>query len=239
MPPLPWIFLDAGNTLVHIDFEFLARTLVEHGIPAAVDALRQAEYRARAEVDTPELVPHSTDRDRWEIYFGFIMNAVGATEPGLVRRLHAAFRRRQTERNLWRIPDPDAPAVLGALRSAGHRLACISNSDGSVRRVLREGGLEGFLEFVVDSTEVGFEKPDPRIFREALARADVLPAESAYVGDVFHVDVVGARAAGMTPIFLDPVGRLPREPVARIRSLAELPACVEALRSGFSGPSTP
>ena len=232
MPPLKWIFLDAGNTLVHIDFEFLAHTLAAHGIASSIEALRQAEYGARAVVDTPDLVTRSSDRDRWEIYFGFIMNRVGATEPELVRRLSAAFRRRQAEKNLWRIPDPEAAAVLATLKAAGYRLACISNSDGSVRRVLREGGLEPFLEFVIDSTEVGVEKPDPRIFLDALERAGAAPVEAVYVGDVFYVDVIGARAAGMTPIFLDPVGRLLEERVARIRALSELPACMKALAPG-------
>jgi len=54
--------------------------------------------------------------------------------------------------------------------------------------------------------EVGVEKPDPRIFGLALARAGLAPGEAAYVGDLYSVDVRGARAAGMGAVLLDPGG---------------------------------
>jgi putative hydrolase of the HAD superfamily len=59
----------------------------------------------------------------------------------------------------------------------------------------------------VDSGAVGIEKPDPRIFAMALALADVAPDEALYVGDLYPVDVVGARRAGLEPVLLDPLGR--------------------------------
>jgi FMN phosphatase YigB (HAD superfamily) len=51
---------------------------------------------------------------------------------------------------------------------------------------------------------VGVEKPDPRIFRLGLAQASLSPAEVVYVGDLYSVDVLGARAVGMTAVLLDP-----------------------------------
>jgi len=51
---------------------------------------------------------------------------------------------------------------------------------------------------------VGVEKLDPRIFEMALARAGVRPAEAVYVGDLYAVDVLGARGAGMEAILIDP-----------------------------------
>ncbi len=63
------------------------------------------------------------------------------------------------------------------------------------------------LDFVVDSGAVGVEKPDPAIFRIALERAGVSAAEAMHVGDLFPVDVVGARRAGLEPVLLDPLGR--------------------------------
>jgi putative hydrolase of the HAD superfamily len=61
-----------------------------------------------------------------------------------------------------------------------------------------------WLEFVLDSSEVGVEKPDPRIFRLALERAGLAPDEAVYVGDIYSIDVLGARAAGMGAVLLDP-----------------------------------
>ena len=55
---------------------------------------------------------------------------------------------------------------------------------------------------MLDSALVGVEKPDPAIFRAALDALGVAPAEALYVGDLYEVDVVGARAAGMPAALL-------------------------------------
>jgi putative hydrolase of the HAD superfamily len=53
---------------------------------------------------------------------------------------------------------------------------------------------------------VGVEKPDPRIFHLGLREANVEAAEAVYVGDLYSVDVLGARGAGLDGILLDPRG---------------------------------
>src|SRR2546429_6693189 len=55
-------------------------------------------------------------------------------------------------------------------RSRGLTAGVISNSNGTIRATLRTLGLLPSLDFVLDSAEVGVEKPDPRIFRLALER---------------------------------------------------------------------
>ena len=67
-------------------------------------------------------------------------------------------------------------------------------------------GLTAHVDFVLDSAEVGVEKPDPRIFELALAQARLDPSGAAYLGDLYSVDVRGARAAGMRAVLLDPGG---------------------------------
>jgi putative hydrolase of the HAD superfamily len=59
---------------------------------------------------------------------------------------------------------------------------------------------------VIDSALVGFEKPDPRIFATALTRTASDPARTVHVGDVYAADVLGARAAGLPAVLLDPHG---------------------------------
>ena len=51
---------------------------------------------------------------------------------------------------------------------------------------------------------MGVEKPDPRIFQIALERAGLEPSEAAYVGDLYSIDVLGARAAGLHAVLMDP-----------------------------------
>src|SRR5207247_7496530 len=105
--------------------------------------------------------------------------------------------------NLWEIVPPGVPRALEALRGQ-YRLAVISNANGTVREKLRRIGLLGFFETVLDSHEEGVEKPDPRIFRAALERTGARADRSLYIGDMYHIDVAGARAAGMDVVLLDP-----------------------------------
>jgi putative hydrolase of the HAD superfamily len=60
------------------------------------------------------------------------------------------------------------------------------------------------IAVVVDSAVVGIEKPDPRIFSFALQVIDVPAERTLYVGDTVRNDVLGARAAGLHPLQLDP-----------------------------------
>ena len=106
----------------------------------------------------------------------------------------------------------------------------VSNADGRVQELLGHVGLERYFEFVVDSQVVGISKPDPRIFRTALDRLRVEPRRTLYVGDLYPVDVAGARSAGMEALLLDPFDALEHwTDVARIPSVLRLPAALESL----------
>lgn len=215
------LFFDAGNTLVHVNMEVVSRTLARHGIRLTPGELRRGEHRARRSIDTPEVVGATDDATRWRIYFEAILRECGtfrpeAVEPSL-RDLHDYHLRT----NLWEAVPPEVPEVLGALRRR-FRLGVISNSNGTVREKLRRVGLAGHFDLVVDSHEEGVEKPDPRLFRIALGRAGADPARSVHVGDLYHVDVAGARAAGLEAILLDPGDVHADKPVRRIRSLRDL-----------------
>ncbi len=100
----------------------------------------------------------------------------------------------------------------------------ISNANGTVNRAFARIGLARFFEVIVDSGEVGIEKPDVRVFEFALRGMNVRAEEAVYVGDVFKVDVLGARAAGMRAILIDPHGFHADKPCERVASLAALPA---------------
>jgi HAD superfamily hydrolase (TIGR01549 family) len=102
--------------------------------------------------------------------------------------------------------DPQALDALALVHGSGARAAAISNSNGTVGSLLTAVGLGPYLDFVVDSGEVGVEKPSPRIFELALARARVAASEAAYIGDFYSIDVRGAGAAGLRAVLLDPGG---------------------------------
>ena len=74
------------------------------------------------------------------------------------------------------------------------------------------------------------EKPDPRIFRSAMNRLGVRPEQSLHIGDLYHIDVVGAQAAGMHAVLLDPTGLHPEKTVLRIPVLEDLGPSIDALQ---------
>jgi putative hydrolase of the HAD superfamily len=83
-------------------------------------------------------------------------------------------------------------------------------------------GLAGYFDTILDSFLEGVEKPDPEIFRRALARVGAAPERALHVGDLYHVDVLGARAAGVAPALIDSAGLYPDADCPRFASLLDL-----------------
>lgn len=220
------MLFDAGGTLVHLDHAFIARRSAGHGAPVSEDALARGEVRARSRVDrlaAERAGALERDAERLPRYLRDLLEAAGVTAPCTERILPELVADHARE-NLWRVPGPDAAGTLAALRARGFRTAVVSNADGRVASQLAAAGLAEHLEVVVDSHHEGVEKPDPEIFRRALARLGVSAARSVYVGDIHAIDAVGSRAAGLLPVLLDAT-RLYRggdRDCARIAALAEL-----------------
>ncbi|MBI1847871.1 MAG: HAD-IA family hydrolase [Candidatus Rokubacteria bacterium] len=203
------IFFDAGNTLVRMNYEVIARELGRQGVVVDPVDLQRADWRARVRLDTEVLAATSgrvstEDRTAAERYLEYLLAAAGVTESRVVRAVADWRRTYNVPVGVWDTVEPGAEAALVAARRAGLVTAVISNSNGSIRGILQALRLAPHFDFVLDSSEVGVEKPDPRLFRLALERAGVAPGEAAYVGDLYSIDVLGARAAGMDAILLDP-----------------------------------
>jgi putative hydrolase of the HAD superfamily len=127
----------------------------------------------------------------------------------------------------WSLYDDVVPC-LNAL--ADYRVGIITNATLAFQADKVEAmKLSSSIEHLVASGDVGFAKPDPRIFTVAASRFGVSVESCAYVGDRLHTDAVGATDAGMFGIWLDRRGDSPDRIVEaadggipRIRSLAEL-----------------
>jgi HAD superfamily hydrolase (TIGR01549 family) len=98
---------------------------------------------------------------------------------------------------------PDVEPVLGKLTSLGLTLGLVSNAPPDTEKTVEDLGLGRYIEHIVISGVVGYTKPNPEIFRIALAQASALPSETIHVGDVYASDIVGARNAGITGVLID------------------------------------
>ena len=127
-----------------------------------------------------------------------------------------------SEHNLWEYVPPYVRPVLERLADTGVTLAIGSNANGIIERVFERAGLRGFFSVICDSHLEGVEKPDPRFFEILVARAGARPETTVHVGDLYHVDVVGARRAGLQAMLFDPHDLYADYDVPRVNSLDEL-----------------
>ena len=199
------VFFDAGNTLIRMDYPVIVAELARHGSAVTLADLERAEWRARVRLDASFAPGASTEHpDTGERYLRLILDELGVRNSAIHTALAAWRRGYNAPMGFWTAMEPEADLALALARERGLRTAVISNSNGTVADILAHLGLARHLEFVIDSSKVGVEKPDPRIFRIALERAGLGPDEAVYVGDLYSIDVLGARAAGMRAILMDP-----------------------------------
>jgi putative hydrolase of the HAD superfamily len=192
------VLFDAGNTLLFLDYARLAE-----GVGAAVGLSLSGEALARhaaAAARAMELAA-DTDQERAAAYLEALF-LLGGVPADRLEEVRGCLGRMHQERHLWSAVAERSRESLARLRAAGLRLGVVSNSDGRVEEALQAAGLREYFDVVVDSALIGVEKPDPRIFQAALSGLGVAAEEALYVGDLYEVDVLGARAAGIEAVLL-------------------------------------
>jgi len=213
------ILLDAGGVLVHPNWPMIAKLLPQLGLWP--EAMEVAEHRAIAELDDAEVIAATDDAARLDRFLRAVLLAGGAPADRIDEGI-AVIQTLNREGRLWSLVPADVPGTLERLQTLGFGLAVVSNANGTVRERLRLLGLGRFFPIVVDSYEEKIEKPDPRVFLPALKALGVSPDRALYVGDLFHIDVLGARAAGIDAVLLDRDDLRAHVNVPRIRSLSDL-----------------
>ena len=121
------------------------------------------------------------------------------------------------------IPFDDVIPALEALSSHGYRIGVLSNLRRDMDPLCQSLGFSPYLDFYINSSEAGAEKPHPPIFLAALEKMAASPSEAVHVGDQYRSDVLGARAVGMHPVLIDRGGwNNEVNDCPRIASLSEL-----------------
>jgi len=190
-----------------MNYGAIAGHLEGRGRPASVDAIEEAELRARVRLDADLARGASTEgRPAQDAYLAYLLEGLGITDPAEIEAARGFRSRYNAPAGLFNVADRHAVAAIRRVKAAGLVAGVVSNSNGWVHALLDAAGLGTELDFVVDSGLVGVEKPDPKIFQVGLERAGVAGHEAVYIGDLYSVDVLGSRAAGLGAILLDPRG---------------------------------
>lgn len=231
------LFLDAGNTVIFLDHGAVSAALAARDLHVRPEAIERAEGETKRRMShrSADLAPALDRADiprSWGRYFRTLLEAAGvpATRSAdVVASLwpeHAAF-------NFWRAVPADLPTPLRALRARGVPVVVVSNSEGRLPGLFERLGIGDCFDAVVDSHDVGFEKPDPRIFEVALRIANVTPDRALHLGDTVATDIEGARAAGVRCALVDVFGHYEGllEDVPRVPSAAAVARALLAART--------
>ena len=224
------VFLDAGGVLVHPNWVRVAEALGRRGVATSAAALTAAEPNAKREMDLATVMARTDDRQRGWIYFEAVLRHAGldAATPAASEAL-AEMRAYHDAHNVWEHVPEDVVPMLTALRALDVRLVVVSNANGRLHEMFDRVGLTPHVDVVLDSHEWGVEKPDPRLFHLALTESGASAATTIHVGDFFHIDVVGARAAGLAEAVLFDIAHLYADAnCPRIHHLGDLVALVAA-----------
>ena len=218
------VVLDAGGVLLLPAPDSMREALAPFGVAPDDERCRRAHYAGMREVDR-------LGEPDWPKVDLVVAREAGVPEervPETNAAIESIYRGRD-----WTAIRGAAEALV-ALQAAGFDLAIVSNAEGTMEEQLAtheicsvDGQTHAQVAIVVDSTVVGVEKPDPRIFDYALEALGLPASACLYVGDSVHFDVQGARAAGLHPVHLDPFDLCESDgDHAHVRALGEVVAAL-------------
>jgi HAD superfamily hydrolase (TIGR01549 family) len=210
-----YIFFDVGNTLLFPNRERMLAPLPKEKHPT-LQTWQALERRTKKEFDQG-LTRGKVDHGFWWTFYTHLLNELDAFNDTVRDELVANT---QNSAN-WDQIVPTTREALERIRLQ-YAIAVISNADGKIDKVLERCGICDCFASITDSGNVGHEKPHPAIFAAALREMKADPAESLYVGDVYSVDYVGARNAGMQAVLMDVAEAYRGQEFPRVESLTEL-----------------
>jgi putative hydrolase of the HAD superfamily len=219
---LQTVFLDAGGVLIYPNWWRVSDELAKEGVSVSPATLIDSDPRARRQLDDLKVIGGTTDASRGWLFFDLVLEHAGVPRSGATAAALERLHRYHTTSNLWEYVPADVPPALDALRARGLALVVVSNANGTLRAHMNRLGLTEKFDHVLDSADEGVEKPDPRFFDVALERSGAKKDTTIHVGDLYYVDVMGARNAGLRAVLFDEANLRPDADCPRVRSLEEL-----------------
>ena len=228
------VLLDVGGVFLLPSREHIRSALDQVGHTVDSDEAIDRAHYVSARVFPMDLEGAEFMGPYWRDYLDRYARTL-AVDDELVPDAVEHLRNEYVTGGLWSHEIEGAREGLRQLQETGVTVGIVSNSDGTIGARLYEmeicqvgPGPGADVHCLIDSGQVGVEKPDPRIFDIALESLDHPPEEIWYVGDTPAFDVVGARRAGLRPILMDPFEVNGDYGVPCARSLGEVATMVES-----------
>jgi putative hydrolase of the HAD superfamily len=195
-------------------------------VPSArvIDAWLTAEERHFPAWRRGEISFAEQRRRRLRDVLPLLDNAVGDDEE--LDRVFEGYLRHYE--SAWTLFD-DVEPTLSELAIHGVGVAILSNGLISQQAAkLETVGLAARVGPLFTAEGLGVAKPDPQAFSRVCAELELAPDSVLHVGDLYEVDVVAARLAGLDAVHLDRYDEGPHEELCRITTLRDLPALLRA-----------
>lgn len=225
------LLFDLDGTLIHYhpsSLDVLFTILEEHLVPVMSSAHRETQqfmFRYWANSDelkedqrmygelTDEFWLHYLKRKLWAAGLTELQTAdlAPVIQEELLERYHPEV-----------VIADDVRPTLKNLRRLGYKMGLVSNRSNPIEAEVKDLGFKSYFDFSFTGGEVNYSKPDPRIFEHALYLAESSPEVSAYIGDNYYTDVIGARNAGLYPVLFDPRDIFPDAECHRIYKISDL-----------------
>ncbi len=210
--PIDIVLFDLGNTLIYFDGVWVPDILQEgdramlsyfHGVGLSLDEnlfipefeRRLLEYYEQRESDLIEQTTASV------VYQLLVDIGYPSIPPEIAKKGVEVMY--STSRQYWQ-PEINTVSTLQALKERGYRLGIISNAGDheDVQALVDKAQVRPYFDIILTSAREGIRKPNPRIFYNALAHWQAVPAQAAMVGDLLNADILGARNAGLFSIWI-------------------------------------
>jgi HAD superfamily hydrolase (TIGR01549 family) len=205
----PFVIFDAYGTLVELDdfYGRLQQGFSRAGLSLSMDAVKRA-----AHAEMKHYIERSVLARDEESWMKLRLECAQVLSDALREQGHQiALSAEKTAQILgdaihFRV-FPEARAVLEKLHAMKVPMGVLSNWDYELPHIFERLGLKKYFSFVLSSAEIGVPKPAPETFAAAIERARKLlpnlnPRDMFYVGDHYEKDVLPARRAGLTPLWL-------------------------------------